>query len=194
MWLWNEMCQHTRQLFLQSKRSLSSRWSWLLSKSWGLITPDFYTSENIWKSCCKSLINPREAGCCKNEGETFDDTCGVPSTSNLFSAGRSYGSINSGRKQWPWMVHIRYTESGENKMRLCGGAIISSRFVLTAAHCLAKIDFPCDNCIHAFVGLYNFRSGILWPIRDAENITETMVQSTDPNLEIISQWNHIEKC
>lgn len=154
----------------------------------------FTRQKSIWKSLCKSLINPCEAGCCKNEGETFDDTCGVPSTSNLFSAGRSYGSINSGRKQWPWMVHIRYTESGENKMRLCGGAIISSRFVLTAAHCLAKIDFPCDNCIHAFVGLYNFRSGILWPIRDAENITETMVQSTDPNLEIISQWNHTEKC
>ena len=111
-----------------------------------------------------SVINPSEAGCCKNEGDAFDDTCGVPSTSNLFSAGRSYGSINSGRKQWPWMVHIRYTESGENKMRLCGGAIISSRFVLTAAHCLAKIDFPCDNCIHAFVGLYNFRSGINRPI------------------------------
>ena len=144
-----------------------------------------------------SVINPSEAGCCKNEGDAFDDTCGVPSTSNLFSAGRSYGSINSGRKQWPWMVHIRYTESGENKMRLCGGAIISSRFVLTAAHCLAKIDFPCDNCIHAFVGLYNFRSGINRPInRSRLGTPERLHQnrSADPIKEITSRWNHTEKC
>lgn len=34
--------------------------------------------------------------------------------------------------EWPWMVELRNTSSDEH---LCGGALFSNQYILTAAHC-----------------------------------------------------------
>jgi secreted trypsin-like serine protease len=42
------------------------------------------------------------------------------------------GSITAYRGQFPWQVAVRV----ENYSYFCGGSVISSQWVLTAAHCM----------------------------------------------------------
>lgn len=53
---------------------------------------------------------------------------------------------------WPWQVFLRITaESGSSS--LCGGSIISSRWILTAAHCFGENN-KADS-IEAYIGLHS---------------------------------------
>ncbi|TKR89690.1 hypothetical protein L596_013754 [Steinernema carpocapsae] len=55
----------------------------------------------------------------------------VPAPSELI-----FGGYNSVIGQWPWFALIDITEADGTK-ETCGGALISKRHVVTAAHCLA---------------------------------------------------------
>uniref|UniRef100_H2ZIH0 Peptidase S1 domain-containing protein n=1 Tax=Ciona savignyi TaxID=51511 RepID=H2ZIH0_CIOSA len=66
------------------------------------------------------------ADCCKMSSES----CGKSST----NGGRVVGGKRARVARWPWMAYITI---GNN---LCGGSLISSRWVVSAAHCFSLIN------------------------------------------------------
>ncbi|XP_017144468.1 melanization protease 1 [Drosophila miranda] len=55
---------------------------------------------------------------------------------------RVVGGVETGKKEFPWMVLIEYTKPGNVKGHHCGGSLINNRYVITAAHCVSAI--PSD--------------------------------------------------
>ena len=50
---------------------------------------------------------------------------------------RIIGGTKTANTRWPWMVSIK---DGETKEHFCGGSIVNSRFILTAAHCFKNFE------------------------------------------------------
>lgn len=64
-----------------------------------------------------------------------DDLCGLVAS----KTGRIIGGEESEYLQWPWMVSVRLAlVPGKLFAHKCGGAIINSRWILTASHCIDK--------------------------------------------------------
>lgn len=60
------------------------------------------------------------------------ECCGVDSRVGNKIVGGNATTVD----QYPWLVIIEYVKQGVTKL-LCGGALISGRYVLTAGHCVA---------------------------------------------------------
>ncbi|XP_050675298.1 CLIP domain-containing serine protease HP8-like isoform X2 [Leptidea sinapis] len=61
--------------------------------------------------------------------DTFD--CGFSVSDRII------GGVNAALGQYPWIVRIGYTADPEHELDwLCGGALITDRHVITAAHCV----------------------------------------------------------
>uniref|UniRef100_A0A1I7XT84 Peptidase S1 domain-containing protein n=1 Tax=Heterorhabditis bacteriophora TaxID=37862 RepID=A0A1I7XT84_HETBA len=56
---------------------------------------------------------------------------------------RLIGGVETDPHTWPWTVQLLY--KGTHR---CGGALIDSQFVLTAAHCFARSRLPEMYSIH----------------------------------------------
>ena len=61
--------------------------------------------------------------------------CGC--SSNPASLSRIVGGESAGTSTWSWAVSLSITEGSGTA--LCGGAILSSSWIITAAHCMAGI-------------------------------------------------------
>jgi hypothetical protein len=115
-----------------------------------LIIPLSYCNKNYCKRICKDYINCIE----QCEEYSSDPTrssvelpqCGITlvfPNIDKFNNGtntRIVDGLDAEKYEFPWMVSIQmFRGVGKDKTlrpHVCGGVIINSRFILTAAHCL----------------------------------------------------------
>lgn len=88
-------------------------------------------------------------------------TCGCSSTQPSVSTRIVNGSIATANS-WPWMVAI-YISNG----RFCGGTLISSQHVLTAAHCVADVT---SNDVIVYAGIQRLSERFNGQIRNLSTI------------------------
>lgn len=82
-------------------------------------------------------------------GRAFSQSCGRRGRS-----GRIVGGGTASLAEWPWQVSLRQYSRGGFKHK-CGAALISQRWIITAAHCV-KGRRPKDLLVR--LGEYNSRS------------------------------------
>ncbi|XP_037277741.1 trypsin-1-like [Rhipicephalus microplus] len=76
-----------------------------------------------------------------------EQRCGVRGPSYYSQHQRIVGGEQAGRLEFPWQISLRRVIPVVNQDRghACGGSIINSRYVLTAAHCVTGLlTFPSD--------------------------------------------------
>lgn len=61
------------------------------------------------------------------------DVCGVDVTVNRISSG-----LNAELDEFPWLALLEYKSDNGSSQFLCGGVLISSRYILTSAQCLSS--------------------------------------------------------
>ncbi|XP_006004603.1 elastase-1-like [Latimeria chalumnae] len=55
--------------------------------------------------------------------------------------GRVINGENAARNAWPWQISMQYTYNGANGWyHMCGGSLISPKWVMTAAHCVDDVN------------------------------------------------------
>lgn len=71
---------------------------------------------------------------------------------------RIYGGEEAAIGQFPYQISLQVRPSEDNYVHFCGGAIISSRYILTAAHCFIA-NFPDLRDYRVVVGAHDAHDG-----------------------------------
>ena len=63
--------------------------------------------------------------------------CGLPNNPDItMGLGRIVNGYPTQAHKYPWMASIHLYKSKRNQGGVCGGALISDRYIVTAAHCI----------------------------------------------------------
>ncbi|KAJ8002786.1 hypothetical protein DPEC_G00162570 [Dallia pectoralis] len=82
-----------------------------------------------------------------------DPKCGVPRVRNLLDRSlRIVGGLEARYGSHPWLVSLRFRGS-----HFCGGAVLTDRWILTAAHCFTSVSKDFLRNLHAAVGEFDQR-------------------------------------
>ncbi|KAH8265236.1 hypothetical protein KR038_001882 [Drosophila bunnanda] len=68
----------------------------------------------------------------------------LPGQCGNILSNRIYGGVNTKIDEFPWMALIEYTKAEGKKGHHCGGSLISTRYVVTASHCVNGKSLPTD--------------------------------------------------
>eukprot|EP00099_Drosophila_melanogaster_P015520 NP_524362.2 easter, isoform A [Drosophila melanogaster] len=68
----------------------------------------------------------------------------LPGQCGNILSNRIYGGMKTKIDEFPWMALIEYTKSQGKKGHHCGGSLISTRYVITASHCVNGKALPTD--------------------------------------------------
>ncbi|XP_030556490.1 transmembrane protease serine 9 [Drosophila novamexicana] len=68
----------------------------------------------------------------------------LPGQCGNILSNRIYGGVKTKIDEFPWMALIEYTKGSGNKGHHCGGSLISTRYVVTASHCVNGRSLPAD--------------------------------------------------
>ena len=75
-----------------------------------------------------------------------DKNCGISNTKPNLEDLRIINGVNAVPNSWPWIVSIQsYSKELKKFDHICGGSIIYSKFILTAAHCVNSADNTTNN-------------------------------------------------
>ncbi|XP_045762379.1 phenoloxidase-activating enzyme-like isoform X2 [Maniola jurtina] len=104
--------------------------------------------------CCDSNINPsaevisRDGACPPSAlpPNPASLCCGTES----FSGNKVIGGTETAIDQYPWLALIEYA-----RPQLCGGSLISNKYVLTAAHCILNKANKPREVVAVLLGEYN---------------------------------------
>lgn len=115
--------------------------------------------------CCGPEVNYKSV--VEDAVTNFTPNNLIPEECGLQLASRIFGGVDSESSEFPWLALLEFEELDGSKNFLCTGALISSRYVLTAAHCVAG-----RNVLQG-TKLINIRLGE-WDIKSADkNCTGT---------------------
>jgi hypothetical protein len=97
-----------------------------------------------------SLLNNSIKPFCCPDNKYSTNCCGVPINDIIGKNKRIIGGLPSRLGNWPWIVdviQVYRTNTRENITIInnCSGALISDRYVLTAAHCLVDDEVQFNN-------------------------------------------------
>ncbi|KAJ2943994.1 hypothetical protein O0L34_g8318 [Tuta absoluta] len=133
-----------------------------------------------------SVFNPGKTTCNLTSSPPLPRSlcCGVDALSN----DRVVGGNKTELEHHPWLVQIEYRCNKNNELkRLCGGFLISARYVLSAAHCFAGSITKTYTPISVILGEYNSTN----EGRDCVRAQDGVVKCTDGALSVGIQRSRV---